>query len=364
MYHAENAQGQRIIDAINKIITRVAEEDVTLIEQTSNWMQYEENTDKQYKEYKVKLKREITSVMIQTKNEKECELILRDGQAISSLQNNDIFRVVVPKDVDQSFLLHIDYTIMQPVIYIGSSNTLQTQYIISRLYEKDKDYQLQIEKQNWVNVVIHNYEADSNIAIQGNSFKILDENKKEYSDLLFTNENGSIQIPLKKGKYYLKQISTTEGELQKELVPIQVTATEQVIHINIYNKELQQEETTTNEKEVNVTEENKQITQNHTKDIMNIHTTNLQTEIVNQTNQTNLDNVNHFVNTIYKTNTLNLTRHNYYNNEIRQTENIKDQELDGENLHFKKTKAEYNTYIDFIKVGTIDIPNLPIASNE
>lgn len=345
-------------------MSRIGDSDVNLIEQTLDWKPYEQDNTKYYKDMKVQFKREVTSANVQATHAKGCELVNSEGQNVTTIKNFDRFKVIIPKNVDQIFELQADYTLVQPVLYMGSSSTSQTRYLSITLENKNKQYRLQLENQAWIDIIIHNDILDANQPIQGNGFKILDENQNQYSELLLTDENGNIQTSLKKGKYYLKQINTNEGELQKELIPIQVKGTEQVIHLNIHNMKLQQEEEITNEQEVNITEENKQITQNNTKDIMNIHTTNLQTEIVNQTNQTNLENVNHFVNTIYKTNTLNLTRHNYYNNEIQEEGTTKNQILDGENLHFQKTKAEYNSYIDFVKLGTIDIPNLPVASNE
>ncbi len=363
LYYAENEQGQRIIDAISNIIVQANQEDIHLIEQTTGWVQSIENSNNHYKEYKVVLKKEIDSAVIQTIEEKNCQILNQEGQTVSNIKNNDIIRVVVPKNIDQTFLLHVDYTIMQPVLYMASTNTSQTKYIINRLYQKDKDYRIQIENKSIIDIIIRNYKLDTNEPLQGNTFKILDENKNESSEIFTTDENGKIETSLRKGKYYLKQINTIEGELQKELVPIEIKGTEQLITLNIYNTDLKQEEQITNEKEINVTEENKIIQENYIKDIMNINTTNLQKEIINQTNETNLNNINHFINNINKRNILNLTKENYYRNNI-QEQFSKYQEIEGKNLELQMNRNDYKNYIDDIKIGTIDIPNLPVASHE
>lgn len=342
---------------------RLGDSDVSLIEQTLDWNPYEEDSSKYYKDVQVQFKTEVTSANVMASNAKGCMLINADGQNVTTVKNFDRFKVIIPKNIDQIFELQADYTLVQPVLYMGKGSSSQTSYLTVTLENKNKKYRLQLQNQAWIDVFIHNHIQGANTPIQGNGFKILDENQNDYSNLLSTDENGIIQTSLKKGKYYLQQMTTSEGELQKELIPIQVKGTEQVIHLTIYNTKIQQQQEMTNEKEVNVTEENKVITQNHVKDIMNIHTTNVQTEKVNQTNETNLENINHFVNTIHKKNILNLTRQNYYNNEIWEQDE-KSQELQGEHIQLQKNKPEYNQYIDLIKVGTIDIPNLPVASNE
>lgn len=360
-YHAENEQGQRIINAMVKIIQSLEYNDVELIEQTPEWIEIDGNN--QYKEYNVKLKEEVYDVSIGIVNGKGSNIIGKDGQTITNLKQNDVIRVVIPQNINQTFFVNVDYKIMRPILYTASSNTSTTEYIVSKLYEKDEDYQLQIEIQNGIDVVINNYEQETKQPIEGNEFEILDEQKHTCLSGIVTDINGQIECKLQKGKYYLKQVSTKVGELQKELVPIEVKGTEKKVKLNIYNTDLKQEELTTNEKEINVTEENKNINENHIKNIMNINTTNIHKEIVNKTNETNLNNVNHFINTINRKSILNLTKENYYQNQIRE-EYTENQILPGENLEFQTDRLSYENQIDNIKLGTIDIPNLPVASKE
>ncbi|MCI8482582.1 MAG: Cys-Gln thioester bond-forming surface protein [Clostridia bacterium] len=363
LYHAENEEGQRIIDIITKIVVRVEDKDVNLIEQTQEWKEYEDDPSKHYKEYKVELKKEIINATIQAIDAKQCELLSKEAQPITNIKNNDIVKVVVPKNIDQVFPLQIDYNIMQPIIYIGRNPSSQTQYLITRLYSQDKDYQIQVNSQSLVDIHINNYQYDTKNPIFNNQFEILDENKNSYIAMLTTNEEGSINISLKKGKYYLKQVMTSYGELQKELVPIEVKGNEKTIELNVYNMQLTTQEQTIKEKQVNVTEENKVIQENHVTEVMNVHTTNLQKEIVDQTNETNLHQVNHFINTITKKNLLNLSKENYYRNQI-QEQFEKNQILEGETRQLQMNQEDYKNYMDSIKVGTIDIPNLPMASKE
>ena len=76
-----------------------------------------------------------------------------------------------------------------------------------------------------------------------------------------------------------------------------------------------------------------------------------------------MNNINHFINNINKRNILNLTKENYYRNNI-QEQFSKYQEIEGKNLELQMNRNDYKNYIDDIKIGTIDIPNLPVASHE
>lgn len=123
-YHAENEQGQRIINAMVKIIQSLEYNDVELIEQTPEWIEIDGNN--QYKEYNVKLKEEIYDVSIGIVNGKGCNIIGKDGQTITNLKQNDVIRVVIPQNINQTFFVNVDYKIMRPILYTASSNTSTT----------------------------------------------------------------------------------------------------------------------------------------------------------------------------------------------------------------------------------------------
>ena len=38
--------------------------------------------------------------------------------------------------------------------------------------------------------------------------------------------------------------------------------------------------------------------------------------------------------------------------------------IEGKNLELQMNRNDYKNYIEAIKIGTIDIPNLPVASHE
>lgn len=361
LYKWENEQGKRIVDAVEKIIRDITQFDVYFIELTDIWKDYELDSNYHYKEYRIRLREQLKEVNLELDNAYDSKIVGESGEVISKVKSNEKIKVIVPKKVDQSFDLDAKFMVKQMEMYsLKNSNDLQKQYIKVKPCEKQRVYKLGIENQSYIPITINNYNSDTNLPIEGNKFKILDENKNELNELI-TNKSGIIQTQLRRGKYYLKQTETLEGELQKELMQINVNGKEKLIELNIYNSKTKQEDIITTEKEINVSSENKVITENHTKDILNTHITNIQKEIINRTNETNLNNVNHFINNINKKSILNLKRENTYENVIDE-ELIQSKILEGENKKLKMSRSDYINYIDLIKTSTLDVPNLPIAS--
>ena len=141
------------------------------------------------------------------------------------------------------------------------------------------------------------------------------------------------------------------------MVKVNITGDEEVVVVNVFNTTLKKEETVNNETETNIEEETTEITENHIKDVLNFHTSNIEKEIINQTNETNMHNINHFINTINRKKVTNLTKENTYENEIFEDTVSYDRVLPGESSKTNKTRKEYQNYVDSIKSSAI----LPVA---
>lgn len=367
-YVAEDEQGQRIINAMAKIMKEAKqpslEEEVYFEKETKQWKEYELDSNYRYEEYRVKLNEDIEEVELKAIESTDCRLIGEDGQVISTIKNNEKVKVVIPKRIEQTFTLQAKYKEKQINMYIAkTTGDPIKEYLYPQIQEIEQTYEMLIEGSIYVPIVITNYNADTNLPIVGSQFQIVDEDYKSCSDKMETDANGKIECELKTGTYYLRQTKTMQGTIQTQLTIIEITGNEEVIQLNVYNKNKKFEEIKTNEKEINVTQEDINVTENHTKDINNITNTNIQKKITNQTNETNLNNVSYFINNIKRRNILNLTKENIYLNEINE-EYVENKVLQGEGQKLKMSRSDYINYIDLTKLDNMSAPNLPIASKE
>ena len=112
--------------------------------------------------------------------------------------------------------------------------------------------------------------------------------------------------------------------------------------------------------EINITEENKKIVENEITNVTNIHTTNIEKEIIQTTNETNLEKENIFEDTTYLKNVTNIKQQNKYPNKTWQ-EKVTNKTLLQENDITNMSRDDYITYMDYIKLGSLQVPNLPVA---
>lgn len=285
-----------------------------------------------------------------------CKLTNEQGDEITNISNNQTIRLTVPKGKEQTANIKVNYTIETPKLY-KIADDAGMEYLIVDFYNQDRQYEYKVNTKKAVLVSIKNYNKETNLPIKGNKFQVLDEDKNIHIKSLETNEDGEIKTYLDIGNYYIKQIETREGTLQKEVFKLNMTGDEEEIKLNVFNTTLKKEETVYNESETNIEEENKEITENHTKDVLNVHTSNIEKEIINQTNETNMHNINYFINTINRKNIANLTKENTYENEIFEDDVSYNKVLPGESSKTTKTRREYKNYVDSIKSSAI----LPVA---
>lgn len=104
----------------------------------------------------------------------------------------------------------------------------------------------------------------------------------------------------------------------------------------------------------------KKVIENKVNNITNIHQTNIDKEVTNRTNETNLEETNEFINTIYEKHINYATRNNIYENKI-WNETITNSILPGRNQTTYQSKEEFQAYINRIKTAKIELPILPVA---
>lgn len=355
LYEEETPLGKEIINSISKISSEIGENDIILEEKNEEWIDDTLDNTYCYKDYKVIINHKILENRVSLNGAENCKITNEQGDEVTEITNNQTIRLTVPKGRQQAINIRINYTIKTPKIYKIADNN-ETEILIVDFYNQNKQYEYKVSINKYVLLSIKNYNKETNLPIKGNKFQILKENNINIKNIE-TNENGEIGIYMPIGNYYIKQIETMEGSLQKEILNINIIGDEKEIKLNVFNTTLKKEETLENEREINIEEETKEIVENHIKDVVNIHTSNIEKEIINQTNETNMHNINYFINTINRKNITNLTKENTYENEIFEDTQSYDRVLPGESSKTSKTRREYQNYVDSIKNSTI----LPVA---
>lgn len=354
-YIAENESGQRIINAMKKILKPKAE--ILQLTELSDWINLSK-TEK-YKEYSIHCSHELVSCTAETM-ENNVKITDVNGNVKQTIRNGERFRIVVPKNQDMTVNIKLRSEIVG--IYVHKCSSVKNeniQYVMPeiRTIQENKDFKIDV---NTAKVNILNQDEDNNI-ISGSSFDILDSDQNKVMESLNTNSLGKISINLDKGIYYLKQTNVNGNyELNKAIIEIDLQNVKNA-SITVTNTRLKKEEISTLEKEINIKEETKQIKENNIKEVTNINTQNINREIINETNVTNLNNVNKFINTINRKNVVNLEKENIYRNTIEEMSK-QNKILDGENINLNMTRSDYINHIDMLMHSKINVPILPVAS--
>lgn len=360
-YIAENEEGSRILTCMKQILTTSKKEEVGFKKVSEDWKIEPENIEYMYEEYQIILDSKIQSATIKLKNANNVNICTQENEPISTVKNGDIIKIMVPRRMNQTFQVTLSYNKDGAKLNTCyNSSYMDIKYLASQIGQVQKEASFEVKFNNLATVTISNYDNETKDILQGSTFSILNQLQEVVIEDLTTNEEGKIQTFLEKGDYYLKQIHVESPySLTNNLINFTIKNKEKV-DLNVYNSKIKKEETTQNDTQINISQEDKQIIENNVTDVTNIHTTNTQKEIINQINETNINQVNHFVNTINRKNVNNITKENTYDNEIWE-EIINNEILSGENQTMSISRDEYITYIDFIKSGSLEVPNLPVA---
>jgi TQXA domain-containing protein len=358
MYVAENEQGERILNCMKTLLNSTKESIVKLVELNEEWTVLESNKNYIYKNYRVTSDYEIESIEIDFY---DGLIYSQDNNSINEANIGDVIKIAVPNNANKTYHVSISFKFEGYKLYAMFNTSATEKRYMSMQYENSNEYvYASVSVNNLTSVTIMNYDGETNEAIDGNTFSILDEDEKVVKSGLITDENGQIQIELPKGEYYLKQTNAKDGySVIGRKIKFSVKSNNEV-NLNIYSGTTSEKTINKSSTQINVTEETQNIVENEVEDITNIKTNNIIKEIVKQTNITNLEDNNYFTNTIYQKNINQVTRDNKYDNTIWK-ENIEYYTLDGANETSNISRDEYITYIDFIKTANIEAPSLPSA---
>lgn len=361
-YIAENEQGERILSCAKQILEKAKNDEVSFTQVDSEWNIEQTDENYMYKRYKISIDSNIENVKIGLENPEEVRIYTQENTAVSDIKNGDIVKIMVPRGMNLKFKVKLSYEKESAMLYKCYHNSdTSIKYLTWETAQSQKEKAFEVEFKDAAPIIIINYENETKQTMPGSIFSILNESQEIVMQDLQTDEEGMIQTSLAKGKYFLKQTYVKEGyTLTEGMVNFEVKNIE-TISLNIYNSKQVQEEVVTSENtQINVTEENKKVVENEVTNVTNIHTTNVEKEIMHTTNETNLEKVNTFEDTTYLKNITNIKQQNKYPNKTWK-ENVTNDTLIQENDITNMSRDEYITYMDYIKLGSLEVPNLPVA---
>lgn len=367
--------GWRIVGAIARII-RDTNSDIQNLEDTNKynkidiqeeskeWILDSQNENYKTKIYNVTVLPKIIESLIKIEGGENVKVLDESNQPKNTFTNTDKIKISIPKDSMQNASIKLSAKLQNYETYIScNTQDLDTTYIIVEKTYTNVEKQIKIKNEEISTIKIINLDNETKVAIQGNTFELLDKNYGVIKNDIITDENGEYIIPnIPKDKYYLRQTSVIDGYSKNGmLIEIDITGKEELVKININNCKTNITEEDTYNKEINVTQKDELHIQNNVKHVSNITTTNITDEIRNTINETNLNNINYFTNTKTMKNETYLKKINHYTSNLDEKVIINTM-LDSDNMYLGMTRNDFNNYMDIIKVGQNNIPKLPIAS--
>lgn len=237
-FKGRDEQGTRVIKAAKKIsdIARNSEETkpvsiVNINNIDSLWKI--DNIDNNYasKEFEIKANVDCSEYIVKLNNaeSENVKIVDTDNVERNKFVVGEKFKILIPiSELDKNGTIEIEAIAKvktKPILYGDSGNNQQQSYALA-----GADYELDSTKlkvsylKNKTQIVIVKKDAETEEALEGAKFNLLDENKNiVYTDLI-TNDKGEVSIEgIKPGKYYVQEIKSPDGyTLYKDLIGINV----------------------------------------------------------------------------------------------------------------------------------------------
>lgn len=362
-YVIDQGRTARLLDVAQRIIENANKEPSNVLEIKEclpKWKQWEQDANYKYMEYIINSSNEeIGSIKITNGNDVKI-IDWASKEQKQEFNNGDKFYLVVPNNETQVVNVKLSYKKDGTLLYMAKQGN--EEYVLAEPGKETIEREVNVEIDGHAKVKIINQDSKTNEPIIGNVFSIIKDNNM-FKENLISDENGEINIRLDNGKYYLKQTEAIEEySKNKVLTEIEITDDTQNIQIKVNGTKESTEENTNKNKEINVTEETQNIVENNVTEVSNIHVTNKNKEIINTINETNLHNVNNFINTINRKNILYLEKENIYENYIKDADTIAKEVLIGDNTSTRMRREDYINYMDMIMLDSAKVPILPVAS--
>ena len=242
LYSPINEAGVRTINALKQILENAKNSEETFetpnveISSDEKWEVDENESQYMSKKYEVKSNKNISKIIVDLEYQPE-------GTKVTNLSNQEMnefgsdrkFKILIPiKSLKESgeFKIKLKTPLESKPVVFGEAPSEDVQnYALTAYSFEDVDKEVvQIYEKNNTKIIIEKKDQETNDALKGAKFEILDENQKIIR-VAETDENGNITMEqIMPGIYYIREIKAPDGyALDLEMKKIEVKMNEEVL---------------------------------------------------------------------------------------------------------------------------------------
>lgn len=242
LYSPINEAGVRTINALKQILENAKNSEETFetpnieISSDENWEVDENEAQYMSKKYEVKSNKNISKIIVDLEYQPE-------GTKVTNLSNQEMnefgsdrkFKILIPiKSLKESgeFKIKLKTPLESKPVVFGKAPSEDVQnYALTAYSFEDVDKEVvQTYEKNNTKIIIEKKDQETNDALKGAKFEILDENQKIIR-VAETDENGNITMEqIMPGIYYIREIKAPDGyALDIEMKKIEVKMNEEVL---------------------------------------------------------------------------------------------------------------------------------------
>ena len=242
LYSPINEAGVRTINALKQILENAKNSEETFetpnveISSDEKWEVDENESQYMSKKYEVKSNKNISKIIVDLEYQPE-------GTKVTNLSNQEMnefgsdrkFKILIPiKSLKESgeFKIKLKTPLESKPVVFGKAPSEDVQnYALTAYSFEDVDKEVvQIYEKNNTKIIIEKKDQETNDALKGAKFEILDENQKIIR-VAETDENGNITMEqIMPGIYYIREIKAPDGyALDLEMKKIEVKMNEEVL---------------------------------------------------------------------------------------------------------------------------------------
>lgn len=242
LYSPINEAGVRTINALKQILENAKNSEETFetpnveISSDEKWEVDENESQYMSKKYEVKSNKNISKIIVDLEYQPE-------GTKVTNLSNQEMnefgsdrkFKILIPiKSLKESgeFKIKLKTPLESKPVVFGKAPSEDVQnYALTAYSFEDVDKEVvQTYEKNNTKIIIEKKDQETNDALKGAKFEILDENQKIIR-VAETDENGNITMEqIMPGIYYIREIKAPDGyALDLEMKKIEVKMNEEVL---------------------------------------------------------------------------------------------------------------------------------------
>lgn len=242
LYSPINEAGVRTINALKQILENAKNSEETFetpnveISSDEKWEVDENESQYMSKKYEVKSNKNISKIIVDLEYQPE-------GTKVTNLSNQEMnefgsdrkFKILIPiKNLKESgeFKIKLKTPLESKPVVFGKAPSEDVQnYALTAYSFEDVDKEVvQTYEKNNTKIIIEKKDQETNDALKGAKFEILDENQKIIR-VAETDENGNIIMEqIMPGIYYIREIKAPDGyALDIEMKKIEVKMNEEVL---------------------------------------------------------------------------------------------------------------------------------------